>query len=75
MHRKEGFVLQLNYINKNLLRWFLPVAIVVLSVLLLHNIFSQKADPIQEIAPKNGILDIRNVDVSSGVINIVNNWD
>lgn len=67
--------MQLNYINKNLLRWFLPVAIVVLSVLLLHNIFSQKADPIQEIAPENGILDIRNVDVSSGVINIVNNWD
>ena len=67
--------MQLNYINKNLLRWFLPVAIVVLGVLLLHIVFSQKADPIQEIAPENGILDIRNVDVSSGVINIVNNWD
>lgn len=70
-----GLILRLNHINKNLMRWFLPVAIVILSVLLLQNVFSQKADSVQELAPENGILDIRNIDVSSGVFNIVNNWD
>ena len=67
--------MQSDQIHKNLLRWFLPVAVVVLSILLLQIIFSPKYTSIQEITPKDGILDIRNVDIESNVFNINNNWD
>ena len=63
------------YINKKLLRWFLPVAIVVLSVFLLQVVFSQRAYHVQGITPQDGVLDIRDVDVSNCVLNIANEWD
>ena len=63
------------HINKKLLRWLLPVAIVVLSVFLLQAVFSQRAYRIQGITPKDGVLDIRDADVSSCVLNIANEWD
>ena len=63
------------HINKKLLRWLLPVAIVVLSVFLLQAVFSQRAYRIQGITPQDGVLDIRDADVSSCVLNIANEWD
>ena len=53
----------------------MPVAIVVLSVFLLQAVFSQRAYRIQEITPQDGVLDIRDTDVSSCVLNIANEWD
>lgn len=63
------------HINKKMLRWLLPVAIVVLSVFLLQAVFSQKAYHIQGVTPQDGVLDIRDADVSSCVFNIANEWD
>lgn len=63
------------HINKKLLRWLLPVAIVVLSVFLLQAVFSQRTYHIQKITPQDGVLDIRNADVSGCVFNIANEWD
>ena len=63
------------HINKKLLRWLLPVAIVVLSVFLLQAVFSQRAYRIQGITPQDGVLDIRDADVSSCVLHIANEWD
>ena len=75
IQKKERLVLRPNQLTKNLLRWLFPVIIVVLTVLLLENIFSHKTHPIQELRPEAGILDIRNVDISSDIFNIANNWD
>ena len=63
------------YINKKLLRWLLPVAIVILSVFLLQAVFSQRTYHIRDITPQDGVLDIRDADVSSCVLNIANEWD
>ena len=46
------------HINKKLLRWLLPVAIVVLSVFLLQAVFSQRAYRIQGITPQDGVLEV-----------------
>ena len=63
------------HINKKLLRWLFPVAIVVLSMFLLQAVFSQRTYHIQGITPQDGVLDIRDADVSSCVLNIANEWD
>ena len=68
-------MLRFNLFNKNIFRWLLPVAIVVLSVLLIQNIFSRKEYSVQELSPQDGVLDIRDIDMSEGVFNIANNWD
>lgn len=52
-------MLRFNLFNKNIFRWLLPVAIVVLSVLLIQNIFSRKEYSVQELSPQDGVLDIR----------------
>lgn len=72
---RGGAGLRLVQLNKNLFQWLLPITIVVLSVLLLHNVFSRKDYSIRGVEPENGILDIRDVDVSDSIINIMNNWD
>ena len=64
-----------DHTGKKLLRWLLPVAIVVLSVFLLQAVFSQRTYHIQKITPQDGVLDIRNADVSGCVFNIANEWD
>ena len=68
-------MLRPGHINKKMLRWLLPVAFVVLSVFLLQAVSSQRAYHIQGITPQDGVLDIRDADVSSCVLNIVNDWD
>ncbi|MFQ9798880.1 MAG: hypothetical protein ACLR23_07985 [Clostridia bacterium] len=68
-------MLRPGHINKKTLRWLLPVAFVVLSVFLLQAVSSQRAYHIQGITPQDGVLDIRDADVSSCVLNIVNDWD
>lgn len=50
-------MLRFNLFNKNIFRWLLPVAIVVLSVLLIQNIFSRKEYSVQELSPQDGVLD------------------
>ena len=67
--------MQSDHINKKLLRWLLPVAIVILSVFLLQVVFSQRTYHIRGITPQDGVLDIRDADVSSCVFNIANEWD
>lgn len=64
-----------DHTGKKLLHWLLPVAIVVLSVFLLQAVFSQRTYHIQKITPQDGVLDIRNADVSGCVFNIANEWD
>lgn len=64
-----------DHTGKKLLYWLLPVAIVVLSVFLLQAVFSQRTYHIQKITPQDGVLDIRNADVSGCVLNIANAWD
>ena len=68
-------MLRSGHINKKMLRWLLPVTFVVLSVFLLQAVSSQRAYHIQGITPQDGVLDIRDADVSSCVLNIVNDWD
>ena len=51
------------------------VGIVIFGLLLLQWIFSQRSVSFQEIGPQDGVLDVRNLDVSQNVWNIVNNWD
>lgn len=63
------------HINQNLLRWFLPVVIVVLIVFVFQIVSSQRAYHIQGITPQDGVLDIRDADVSNCVFNIANKWD
>lgn len=65
----------MKYITKSPFQWLLSVAVVIFSLLFLQEIFSQRSVLVQEISPKNGVLDIRNLDVSSDVLNVVNNWD
>ena len=67
--------MRFGHINKKLLRWLLPVAIVILSVFLLQVVFSQRTYHIRGITPQDGVLDIRDADVSSCVFNIANEWD
>ena len=67
--------MQSGHINKKLLCWLLPVAIVILSVFLLQAVFSQRTYHVQGITPQDGVLDIRDADVSSCVFNIANEWD
>lgn len=68
----EGFYLQPNLINKNFLRWLLPIVIVVLSIFLLQYVLFQKNLFVQELKPQDGMLDIRDIDFSTGVFNIAN---
>ena len=63
------------HVNKPLLRWLLPVAIVILSVFLLQAFSSANTYPIQEITPRDGLLDIRDADAANCVFNIANEWD
>lgn len=67
--------MNLKRIYKNLLPWLLPVIVVTINLSILQGIFSLRSVPLREIKPQNGILDIRNIDISSGVFNVANNWD
>ncbi|OUN21437.1 HAMP domain-containing sensor histidine kinase [Pseudoflavonifractor sp. An85] len=62
-------------VGKHTVCWLLPLVVVVLSILLLHSIFSGRAVSVQELVPVDGVLDIRETDLSAGVYNIRNNWD
>ena len=62
------------HVNKPLLRWLLPVAIVILSVFLLQAFSSANTYPIQGITPRDGLLDIRDADAANCVFNIANEW-
>ena len=62
-------------INKKLLLWLLPVSMVILNVFLLQAAFSQRTYYIQSISPRDGVLDIRETDLSDCVLNIANEWD
>lgn len=44
-------------------------------MLLLNGIFSLRSVTVPEIRPQDGVLDIRDIDISSGVFNVANNWD
>lgn len=44
-------------------------------MLLLQSVLSLKEAYVQEIAPQDGVLDIRNVDMENGIFNVANNWD
>ena len=72
---KGGLALRSACAKKKLLGWLLPVAIVVLSVLLLQAVFSQSDFCIQKVTPQDGVLDIRGTDVSESVLDIANAWD
>ena len=64
-----------NRINRKHLFWFLPVAALVISVLLLQGVFSRKQTSFREISPYEGVLDITEEDFSDEVVNVQNNWD
>ena len=64
-----------NRINRKHLFWFLPVAALVISVLLLQGVLSRKQTSFREISPYEGVLDITEEDFSDEVVNVQNNWD
>lgn len=67
--------MRFSMINKHLIRWIFPVLVVLLSMVVLQGLFSRRTTTVQEFGPQDGVLDLRNVDLSKDVINIVNNWD
>ena len=61
--------------DKKLLRWLLPVAVVILGVLLLQTAASQSTYQIRNISPQDGVLDLRGEDAANCVFDVANNWD
>ena len=60
---------------RNVLPWLLPIIMVVISIFVLQGALSRRPAIVQEIAPQDGVLDIRDMDLSSGVFNVANCWD
>ena len=61
--------------RRDLLQWLFPVAVVILSVLLLQLCFSRRELRAVPVAPENGVLDIRALDPDGAVYEVANNWD
>ena len=67
--------MELRKLNQKLFRCLLPISIVILSMMLMQSFLSQRYVSLQELAPNNGVLDIRDIDFSDNVYNLVNSWD
>lgn len=61
--------------RRDLLQWLFPVAVVILSVLLLQLCFSRRELRAVPVAPENGVLDIRALDPDGAVYEVANDWD
>ena len=49
--------------------------VVIISVLLLQGIFDRQGLPVRKVSPRDGVLDLRDIEVSDCVVNIENSWD
>ena len=67
-------MMQAGLVRKNILRFLLPLAAAVLGVALLQGLFVHRSVPTQQLTPQNGVLDLRDVELSSGVFEIAD-WD
>lgn len=72
---KGGGLMQAGRIRNSRTPWLLPLAVAVLGVALLWGLFAYRSVPVQQLVPQNGVLDIRDTDLSGGVFEVANSWD
>ena len=59
----------------NMSDWLLPLLAVLLCIFILPILLGRRQTDLPELYPKEGILDIRDVDFSSQVYDVVNHWE
>lgn len=61
--------------RQGFLRWCLPAAVVVLSLLLLEGLFSLRSVPVDRLTAQNSVLDARDTDFAGGVFQLTGDWE